>query len=152
MKPWLLSASVAFVFAYQAAVPRAPSSAEELVVRDREGRVRLRVGLLRSGIDAPGIELFDKEGRKRASLALAEDGTPALVMNNRDGNSILALEQDPDEHFGSLTMIGRTSQGTAVQQARLSIDPAPEGDMMRTTSRLVLVDRKMNATELPGAH
>lgn len=150
MKLWILTALLGHILTNQV-VSQSPPRSNELVIRDGAGRVRLRVGMLVHGVDAPGIELFDEAGKKRAKFALAEDGTPSLMMNDRDGGRLLALERSQDDELGSLSMIGRTSTGTSFRQLCLEVDSAPEADLMRTLARLQLVDRKMNATELPAA-
>lgn len=61
-----------------------------LLLRDRAGTARLRLGLDRSG--SPGLVFLDKNGMRRLDLGLFEDGRPRIELLGDRQNTIAELK------------------------------------------------------------
>jgi hypothetical protein len=79
-------ALAALVYAAGKASAEAPAAtvvrAQRFVLVDSEGRERAELGLVQGG---PCLRLLDNDGKPRAALMLASDGSPQLSL--KDGNS-----------------------------------------------------------------
>jgi hypothetical protein len=79
--------------------PHSPDSAgEALVVRDLNGNIRASLG--HTG-DKVGLELWDAQGRRRATLGLGAEGDPGLAFYDQDqrGRAELSLGPDGEPKF-----------------------------------------------------
>ena len=74
--------------------PHSPGSAgETLVVRDLKGNIRAS---LRGTGDKVGLDLWDAEGRRRATLGLGAEGVPGLAFYDQDQRVRAELTLGPD--------------------------------------------------------
>jgi hypothetical protein len=74
--------------------PQAPGSAgEALVVRDPKGNIRAS---LRDTGGKVGLDLWDAQGRRRATLGLGAEGAPGLTFYDQDQRVRAELNLGPD--------------------------------------------------------
>jgi hypothetical protein len=74
--------------------PHSPGSAvQALVVRDSNGNIRASLG--HTGGKA-GLDLWDAQGRRRATLGLGADGAPGLAFYDQDQRVRAELKLGPD--------------------------------------------------------
>jgi hypothetical protein len=107
---------VPLVLAVMGAGKRPRIDAEEVVIRDAAGRVRIRMGMVdtteapvlggRVGTGSsrppevkkgkgPGVFLYAEDGTPAAELLLFVDGAPSLVLRDAEGASHARLAVDP---------------------------------------------------------
>jgi hypothetical protein len=74
--------------------PQSPGPAvQDLVARDPKGNIRASLG--HTG-DKAGLDLWDAQGRRRATLGLGADGTPGLAFYDQDQRVRAELNLGPD--------------------------------------------------------
>ena len=74
--------------------PQSPGPAvQDLVARDPKGNIRASLG--HTG-DKAGLDLWDAQGRRRATLGLGADGAPALAFYDQDQRVRAELKLGPD--------------------------------------------------------
>ena len=74
--------------------PHSPGSAvEALVVRDPNGNIRASLG---DTGDKVGLDLWDAQGRRRATLGLGAEGAPGLAFYDQDQRVRAELNLGPD--------------------------------------------------------
>lgn len=99
---------------------------ETLVFKNKEGVVRMRVGLIPEFASAPAIELCDAKGKVRSRMRLETTGEPSLSLFADNGAPLLVMEQLDDTKLPSIQMMatGEPGQGRFVQ---LTLDVVPDG-------------------------
>jgi len=93
--------------------------AERFVVKDARGRPRATLGV--DG-DVAALSLYDRDGRARAALQVAGDGTSRLGFFDRDGKSRIVLDAASD---GVSTVGFYDRQGKAHAHLRVEADGTP---------------------------
>lgn len=93
--------------------------AHRFVVRDPLGRPRAVLGAV---ADIWGLHLYDQQGKGRAGLTVAADGTSRLGFYDRDGKSRAILDVTAD---GGAT-VGFYDRGG---KARAQLSVAPDGSL-----------------------
>jgi hypothetical protein len=74
--------------------PHSPDLAEQaLVVRDPNGNIRASLGHTGGKV---GLDLWDAQGRRRATLGLGAEGTPGLAFYDQDQRVRAELNLGPD--------------------------------------------------------
>jgi hypothetical protein len=115
----LLLALVALVTMGQARPGGRTVEAERFVVKDARGRPRALLGM--DG-DVSALNLYDRDGRARAALHVAADGTGRLGFYDRDGKSRVILDVAPD---GVSTVGFYDREGKAHAQLQVAADGSP---------------------------
>ncbi len=93
--------------------------AERFVARDGHGRPRALLGV---EADVSALNLYDQEGRARAALHVAADGTSRLGFYDREGKSRMILDLAGD---GVSTVGFYDRNGKAHAQLRVAADGSP---------------------------
>lgn len=93
--------------------------AERFVVKDGRGRPRAMLGV--DG-DVAALNLYDREGRARAALQVAADGTSRLGFFDRDGKNRVLLDVAGD---GVSTVGFYDREGKAHAHLRVAADGSP---------------------------
>jgi hypothetical protein len=94
--------------------PQAPGPAgEALVVRDPKGNIRAS---LRDAGDKVGLDLWDAQGRRRATLGLGAEGAPGLAFYDQDQRVRAELNLGPDGE-PKFTLRDQRSQETQKEAA-----------------------------------
>jgi hypothetical protein len=73
--------------------PAGPLQVHSLEIRDANGAVRASLGTLNGKV---GLDLRDSQGKRRAALGLAPDGSPALGLYDREQRLRAELNLGPD--------------------------------------------------------
>jgi len=92
-------------------------SANEFVLKDPSGEVRAALGMANG---KPGLALYDKDGKARASLELGKNGEPALTLYDRDGKARADLHLD--ERGAFLNLVEENGKSLAT----LGVGKSPE--------------------------
>jgi hypothetical protein len=114
--------------------------AERFIVRDKDGKVRLWMGMNPSG--TPSLTLFDKDQKSRLMMILAPDGKPEIVLRDesgrggvgigstRDGAMVLSISDKDGRAYVSLSLApdGKSALTFRKQgETRLEIAVSPDG-------------------------
>ena len=98
--------------------PHSPDSAvQALVVRDPKGNIRASLGHTGGKV---GLDLWDAQGRRRATLGLGADGAPGLAFYDQDQRVRAELNLGPD---GEPKFTLRDQHGLEIQK-----EPKSPGD------------------------
>ena len=91
--------------------------ATEFRLVDRSGKLRAALGMANG---EPGLVLYDKDGKARASLELGKNGEPALTLYDKDGKARADLHLD--ERGAFLNLVEENGKSLAT----LGVGKSPE--------------------------
>lgn len=118
--------------------PLHTTECETLVFKNKDGVVRMRVGLIPEFAFEPAIELCDAKGKVRSRMRLETTGEPSLSLFADNGAPLLVMEQLDDTRLPSIQMMARQEQGQG-QFAQLTLDVVRDrnspGDPASTSTR-----------------
>ncbi len=107
--------------------------AERFILRDESGKVRARLEVVKEKV---GLDIHDEDGTIRASLTLIRDGAPSLNLYDKDGNRRATLGYTELEITRAVTTLKNTPTGMRTEYQIL-----PTGTVKRAESSLVLFDK-----------
>jgi hypothetical protein len=127
----ILAAQAVWFFRPQ---PPGPLEVESLVVRDPKGVIRAWLG---DKHGQAGLDLWDRKGKRRATLSLGPEGSPGLALYDQDQRVRAELNLGPDgaPKFtlrDKLSRMGQTERGGPQESAK---SPATAAEVVYVGSR-----------------